>query len=304
MTPFDSREWKNGILDTEACRWLSAILFLFLFAPESAAAQKNGYPITPVLFTDVQVEDAFWSKRLETNRTVSIPHALAQCEITGRIRNFEIADSVLRGMIPEGKFCGRYGFDDSDVYKTMEGIAYALHTRYDAGLDARMDSLIEKVARLREDGIYTARQPERELGERTLETDERESRTYNVDIYGNNAHYYATGKRTLLNIALKSADLLVATFGPDKMHTVPGHQVTEMGLCKLYQVTGKKAYLDLADFFVHERGRGTPQGESYNQDHIAVDEQTEAVGHAVRAGYFYAGMADVAPGGIPLRADA
>jgi len=302
MTPFDSREWKNGILHTKTCLWLSAILFLFLFAPGSAAAQKNGYPITPVLFTDVQVEDAFWSKRLETNRTVSIPHALAQCEITGRIRNFEIADSVLRGMIPEGKFCSRYGFDDSDVYKTMEGIAYALHTRYDAGMDARMDSLIEKVARAQEkDGyLYTMRTikpdaswaKERWVNDRTKGSHE----LYNVGhLYeAAVAHYYATGKRTLLNIALKSADLLVATFGPDKMHTVPGHQVTEMGLCKLYQVTGKKAYVDLADFFVHERGRGTPQGESYNQDHIPVEEQTEAVGHAVRAGYLYAGMADVA----------
>ena len=108
------------------------------------------------------------------------------------------------------------------------------------------------------------------------------------------AHFAATGKRSLLEVALRSADLLVNTFGPDKMHTVPGHQVTEIGLAKLFLVTGERKYLELAKFFIDERGRSTPRGEVYNQDHLPVDEQTEAVGHAVRAAYFYAGIADVA----------
>ena len=283
-------------------RILPALLLGLAVMISAASAQPAGYPITPVQFTDVRVNDAFWSKRLETNRTVTIPHALHQCEVTGRIRNFKIADSVLRGIIPEGTFCSRYGFDDSDLYKLIEGIAYALHTHYDAALDARTDSLIATIGKAQEkDGyLYTMRTikpdaswaKERWVNDRTKSSHE----LYNVGhLYeAAVAHFYATGKRTLLDIALKSADLLVRTFGPDKMHTVPGHQVTEMGLVKLFQVTGKKEYLDLADFFIMERGRGTPQGESYNQDHVPILEQTEAVGHAVRAGYLYAGMADVA----------
>ena len=279
-----------------------SLVVLLIHTEQPVRSQETSTPITPVRFTDVRVEDEFWSKRLEINRTVSIPHALAQCEQTGRVRNFEIADSVLRGAISEGKFCSRYGFDDSDVFKVIEGVAYALHTRYDAALDARVDTLIGKIASAQEqDGyLYTMRTmkpeaswaPERWVNDRTKSSHElyNAGHLYEAAV----AHYYATGKRTLLDIALKNADLLVETFGPDKMHTVPGHQVTEIGLVKLYQVTRKREYLDLADFFIMERGHGTPDGEVYNQDHIPVLEQTEAVGHAVRAGYLYAGMADVA----------
>jgi uncharacterized protein len=281
----------------------AVILFFFCLVGLSRTyAQSTGYPITPVLFTDVKVSDDFWSKRLETNRTVSIPHALKKCDETGRIRNFDIADSVLKGEIAKGKFCSRYGFDDSDVFKVIEGIAYSLQTHYDADLDWRADTLIAKIARAQElDGyLYTMRTidaekswaKERWVNDRTHSSHE----LYNLGhLYeAAVAHYYATKKRALLDIALRSADLLVKTFGPDKMHTVPGHQVTEIGLVKLYLVTGKKEYLELADFFVNERGRGNPPGETYNQDKTPILDETEAVGHAVRAGYFYAGVADVA----------
>jgi uncharacterized protein len=275
---------------------------LYLAVVASVAAQPAGYPITPVLFTNVRVADDFWSKRLETNRTVSIPHDLLKCEETGRIRNFDIADSVLTGKIEKGTFCTRYGFDDSDIYKVIEGIAYSLQTHYDAALDARTDELIEKIRRAQEkDGyLYTMRTidaakswaPVRWVNDRMKASHE----LYNLGhLYeAAVAHYYATGKASLLDIALRSADLLVATFGPEKMHTVPGHQVTELGLVKLYLVTGKKEYLDLADFFVSERGKGDPAGETYNQDLTPILKETQAVGHAVRAGYFYAGVADVA----------
>jgi uncharacterized protein len=268
----------------------------------NSAAQNVGYPINPVIFTDVKVDDSFWLKRLETNRTVSIPHTLQKCLETGRVRNFDIADSVLRGVIEKGTFCSRYGFDDSDIYKLLEGIAYSLQTHYDAVLDARADTLIEKIRCAQEkDGyLYTMRTIDsakswaknRWVNDRT----EGSHELYNLGhLYeAAVAHYYATKKRNLLDIALKTADLLVATFGPGKMHTVPGHQVTEMGLVKLFQVTGKKEYLDLADFFVGERGHGNPPGGSYNQDVTPFLNETQAVGHAVRAGYFYAGVADVA----------
>jgi len=280
-----------------------AIIVSFLALPVVACGQDSGYPITPVHFGHVRLDDGFWAKRLETNRSVTIPHALAQCEITGRIRNFEIADSVLRGVIPEGTFCTRYGFDDSDVFKLIEGMAYAFHANTgDAEIDCRMDSLITKIASAQEqDGyLYTMRtmKPEASWANERWINDRMKGshELYNAGhLYeAAVAHFAATGKRTLLDVALKSADLLVETFGPGKMLTVPGHQVTEMGLVKLYQVTGRKEYVELADFFIRQRGRGTPQGETYNQDHIPVLEQTEAVGHAVRAGYLYAGMADVA----------
>lgn len=275
------------------------VLSLLVY-PSAASAQLKGYPITPVPFTAVAVKDAFWSPRIETNRTVTIPYAFKQCEETGRVRNFEIADSVLTGILQKGTFCSRYGFDDSDVYKIIEGAAYALHTRYDKDLDDYVDRLIAKIAKAQEeDGyLYTMRTmdpakswaKERWVNDRSNGSHE----LYNLGhLYeAAVAHFAATGKQTLLHVALKSADLLCETFGPTKMHTVPGHQVTEIGLAKLYLVTGQQKYLQLAKFFLDERGH--PKGETYNQDQLPVVEQTEAVGHAVRAGYMYSGMADVA----------
>jgi DUF1680 family protein len=255
-----------------------------------------------VPFTAVTVDDRFWSPRLETNRTVTIPHVFRMCEETGRIRNFQIADSVLTGRIDSGKFCSRYGFDDSDVFKSIEAASYALHTRYDERLDRYLDTLILRISRAQErDGyLYTMRTinprvswaNDRWVNDRTKSSHE----LYNVGhLYeAAVAHFAATGKRSLLDVALRSSDLLVQTFGPEKMHTVPGHQVTEIGLAKLFLVTGERKYLELAKFFIDERGRSTPRGEVYNQDHLPIEEQTEAVGHAVRAAYFYAGIADVA----------
>ena len=275
------------------------VLSLLVY-PSAASAQLKGYPITPVPFTAVAVKDAFWSPRIETNRIVTIPYAFKQCEETGRVRNFEIADSVLTGTLQKGTFCSRYGFDDSDVYKIIEGAAYALHTRYDKDLDDYVDRLIAKIAKAQEkDGyLYTMRTmdpakswaKERWVNDRSNGSHE----LYNLGhLYeAAVAHFAATGKQTLLHVALKSADLLCETFGPTKMHTVPGHQVTEIGLAKLYLVTGQQKYLELAKFFLDERGH--PRGETYNQDQLPVVEQAEAVGHAVRAGYMYSGMADVA----------
>ncbi len=266
----------------------------------TACAKDKGYPITPVPFTAIAVQDGFWSPRMETNRTVSIPYAFKQCEKTGRVRNFQIADSVLRGDIAHGTFCSRFGFDDSDVYKIIEGASYSLHTDYDQQLDSYVDSLISRIGRAQEkDGyLYTMRTidpakswaKERWVNDRTGGSHE----LYNLGhLYeAAVAHFAATGKKSLLTIALKSADLLCETFGSNKMHTVPGHQVTEIGLAKLSIVTGQRKYLDLAKFFLDDRGN--PKGETYNQDQLPVVEQTEAVGHAVRAGYMYSGMADVA----------
>ncbi len=258
------------------------------------------YPIRPVLFTDVSFSDTFWAKRLDTNRTVTIPFAFKQSEETGRIRNFEIA-----GRLAEGTFCSRYAFDDSDVYKVIEGASYSLALHPDPALGQYLDSLIAKIAKAQEpDGyLYTARtiDPAKVMpmaGKDRWVNEQESHELYNVGhLYeAAVAHYQATGKRTLLEVALKSADLIAKTFGPGLRRDVPGHQEIEIGLGKLYRLTGEGKYLALAKFFLDERGNAAGHklyGE-YAQDHVPVVKQTEAVGHAVRAAYMYSGMADLA----------
>jgi DUF1680 family protein len=276
------------------------LLLSFLAGSSTMRAQQHGYPLTPVPFTAVRVQDPFWGPRIETNRTVTIPYAFEQCAATGRLRNFAVADSVLHHLQPRGGFCSRYGFDDSDVYKILEGTAYSLQTHPDPGLEAMVDRLIDQIARAQEpDGyLYTMRtiDPEKSWAKERWVNDRVHSshELYNLGhLYeAAVAHAVATGKRSLLAIATKSADLLCATFGPGKMRTVPGHQGIEIGLAKLSLLTGRPQYLALAKFFLDERGH--PAGSTDFQDHQPVVEQSEAVGHAVRAAYMYSGMADVA----------
>jgi DUF1680 family protein len=263
-------------------------------------AVRRDYPIQPVPFTQVHVADQFWAPRIEINRTVSIPTAFDQCERTGRIENFVRAAEVLRGQDLKDRHAPGFPFDDTDPYKVIEGASYALSVRPDPKLEAYVDGLIAKIAAAQEpDGyLYTTRtidprHPHEWSGTARWEKEEILSHElYNAGhLYeAAYAHYQATGKRTLLDVALKNADLLVRTFGPGKRKIYPGHQIAEMGLVKLYRVTGKQAYLDLAKFLLDCRGGGS----SYNQADIPVVDQTHAEGHAVRATYMYSGMADVA----------
>jgi hypothetical protein len=268
----------------------------------TATTPARDYPTTSVPFTDVTFTDAFWAPRLETVRTVTIPAAFKQCELTGRIKNFEIA-----GGLAEGAFCSRYSFDDSDVYKLIEGAAYAIATKRDATLDAYVDGVIARIAKAQEpDGyLYTARtiapdNPMEMAGKTRWSNLQWSHELYNLGhLYeAAAAHYQATGKRTLLDVALKSAALVIKTFGPDGRRDVPGHQEIEIGLVKLYRVTGEQQYLDQAAFFLDERGRAAATGRTsygeYAQDHKPVAEQAEAVGHSVRAAYMYTAMADIA----------
>ncbi len=194
----------------------------------------------------------------------------------------------------------------------IEGASYSLSVTPDPKLDAYVDGLIAKIAAAQEpDGyIYTTRtidpkNPHRWAGpERWVFERDDSHELYDLGhlFEAAVAHHLATGKRTLLNVAIKAADLLVATFGPGKRTIWPGHQITEMALVKLYRVTGKEAYLTLAKFLLDERGpgpypegeRANPRGLNYNQAQLKVIEQSEPVGHAVRAVYMYSGMADVA----------
>jgi len=264
------------------------------------SSTRDDYPIQPVPFTAVKLTDNFWAPRIKKNASVTIPIAFGYCESTGRVKNFEIAAGN-----DTGKFQTIYPFDDSDVYKIIEGASYSLQTFPDPKLEAYLDTLIHKIGLAQEpDGyLYTNRTIAEKHGGKGLHEWASKNRwemdsvlsheLYNLGhIYeAAVAHYQATGKRTLLDIALKSADLVNRDFGLDRIKVYPGHQVIEMGLVKLYRVTGEKKYLDLARFFLDIRG---PKGRSYNQANLKPVDQTEAVGHSVRATYMYSGMADIA----------
>jgi uncharacterized protein len=290
-----------------------AIVLTLLLVTLSAAAQKRkaDYPVQPVPFTAVRLTDVFWAPRIETNRKITIPAAFQKCEESGRVNNFERAAQALRGE-PHDMKAPPYPFDDTDLYKVIEGASYVLNVQPDPKLDANVDGMIAKIAAAQEpDGyIYTTRtidpkNPHRWAGAARWVNERNDSHElYNLGhlFEAAAAHYQATGKKTLLTVATRAADLLVNTFGPGKRTTWPGHQITEMALVKLYRVTGKEQYLSLAKFLLDERGPGTipagetvnPRGLDYNQAQLRVIDQAEPVGHAVRAMYMYAGMADVA----------
>lgn len=277
------------------------MLITALFTISCSQNRIKDYPIQPVPFTSVHIEDQFWAPRIETNRAVTIPHAFAQSEKTGRIANFSVAGGALQG----GQQ-GSYPFDDSDVYKIIEGASYTLSVQKDEKLAAYLDSLIALIAAAQEeDGyLYTARTNnapylEEWGGKSRWSKLHMSHELYNMGhLYeAAAAHFQATGKRNLLDVALKSADLICATFGPGRVEFPPGHQVIEMGLAKLYRITGEEKYLQTARFLLDIRGKKSGGRElygPYSQDHIPILEQSEAVGHAVRAAYMYAGIADVA----------
>ena len=277
---------------------------------------KNGtvkrledYTYQDVPFTNVHFTDKFWAGRIETVRNVTVPFAFDKCEETGRIDNFAIA-----GKLKEGRFNSPYPFDDSDVYKIMEGAAYLLAVEKDPELDAYMDSLIYLIGKAQEpDGyLYTNRTISNPLHPWAAKHRWENERDNSHELYNVGhmyeaavAHYKATGKRTFLDIAIKNANLLCETFGPEpgKITVAPGHQEVELALVKLYRATGDTRYLNLSKFFLDARGKyeGYDRNSkdqfrcgAYWQDHLPVTQQDEAVGHAVRAGYMYAAMTDIA----------
>ena len=283
------------------------VLILSFLTSCSVFAQNKDYSFQPVTFTKVHLHDNFWLPRIKTNHTVTIPASFERCDKTGRVKNFEMAAAR------SGKFCTTFPFDDTDIYKTIEGASFSLSLFPDRQLETYIDSLIVKVAKAQEpDGyLYTARtiDPLHPHAWSGTERWEKE-RELSHELYNSGhlyeaaaAHYLATGKKNLLTIALKNADLVCSVFGHDKKHVAPGHEVVEMGLVKLYRITGKKEYLETAKYFVEERGHYSGydaksndpwRSGAYWQDDKPVTEQTEAEGHAVRAGYLYSAMADIA----------
>jgi DUF1680 family protein len=278
-------------------------IFLLLMTPVAAMAAERDYPHQAVPFTDVKLTDSFWQPRIETNRTVTIPFAFNKSRETGRIENFKVA-----GGLSDKPWVGGFGFNDSDVSKIIEGASYCLRVKDDPKLEAYLDKLIGYYAAAQEDDgylytLWTARDTVKDYDKvicRPLGDDRWSTIWFAHQLYclghmyeAGVAHHLATGKRNFLDICTKSADLACKTFNKDGLTEPPGHQEIEIGLAKLYRVTGKREYLELAKFLLERRGRH-PRRNQYNQTHKPVLEQDEAVGHSVRANYMYSAMADIA----------
>ncbi|GIO15512.1 hypothetical protein J19TS2_50670 [Cohnella xylanilytica] len=262
-----------------------------------------------VPFTKVTIDDAFWRPRLDVLSKVTIKACLDQCENTGRISNFAKAAGLM-----EGEFEGIY-FNDSDVYKVLEGAAYLLMSNRDPELEAEVDRIIELIAAAQEpDGYlctyFTLAAPESKW------TDMEKHEMYNGGhlIEAAVAYFEATGKRKLLDVACRMADHYDSVFGPGKRHWVEGHEEIELALVKLYRVTHEERYWKLALWLLEERGHGHGKGEiwdkkewgpAYCQDDVPVRDIEKATGHAVRALYLYTAMADVVhASGDPAYVDA
>lgn len=292
---------------------LSAAVFVPTMA-KNAKTLSNGYPFTQVPFTSVKIsQNTFWGARLKAAREVTVPLAFSKCESEHRYKNFEMAAYTLQHPNHEGlntkewdvsKFMG-FSFDDTDVYKTIEGASYILQTYPDKKLKAYIDSVLDVVGAAQEpDGyLYTARtiNPKHPHGwsgnKRWVKDEDLSHELYNLGhmVDAACAHYQATGSTKFLNIAKRYADCVVREVGPKagQATIVPGHQIAEMALARLYTLTGEKKYLDEAKYLLDYRGK-THIRNPYSQSQAPILEQKEAVGHAVRAGYMYAGIADVA----------
>lgn len=268
----------------------SAVLLLSV-AGGCGRTAADAARLRAVPFQQVEITDEFWSRRIEVNRRVTVLACLDQCERTGRIQNLAVA-----GRLAAGSFVGRR-YNDSDVYKVIEGAAYALHDRRDAALEERVDAIVDCIAAAQQpDGYvnsyYTIVKPQERFQD-TAHGHELYSAGHLIE--AGIAYFRATGKRRLLEVAIRFADLIDEEFGPDGRLDPPGHQELELALFKLAGMTGVPRYARLARFFLEQRGsrqRERLYGE-YSQDHLPVRAQTEPVGHAVRAMYQYCAMADL-----------
>jgi len=281
-----------------------AVVGLFSCQP-AKRSNFSDYPISQVNLNQVILTDAFWLPRIETVQKKTIKYAFDKCESEGRFENFITAGTVMNG--GEGKTRGSMPFDDTDVYKIIEGAAYSLISAPDPALEKYVDSVIHVIRMGQEpDGYLTTwrtidpmKPPARWVKPGPRWSDLGSSHElYNSGhmFEAATAYYWATGKRDFLDIAVKNADLLVAVFGDTANYEVPGHQIIETGLIKLYQITQNEDYLTLSKKFLDLRGDATRRRirGPYSQDHLPVTQQDEVVGHAVRAVYMYAGMTDIA----------
>lgn len=283
--------------------FITALGTILLSCTQSEKVIQPDFPIQNVDIRNVVISDDFWLPKIKLIQHATIDYAIEKCAEEGRMENFLIA-----GKQKEGTTRGQMPFDDTDLYKIIEGASNTLISNPDPELERYLDSLIAIIKIGQEpDGYLTTwftidrKKPPTHWvkpSEKRWENEVSSHELYNSGHLFEAAvtHYLATGKRNFLDIAIKNADLLVANFGPDKIRIPPGHQIVETGLIQLYRTTQNQAYLNLAKFFLDARGNAETHelyGE-YSQDHLPVTEQTEAVGHAVRAVYMYAAMTDIA----------
>jgi len=278
-------------------------LILTLLGCAKQQSKFYDYPISAVEIKNVTINDNFWLPKIKVIQDTTIRYAFDKCDKEGRMENFLIAGGVKSGQVR-----GKMPFDDTDLYKIIEGASYSLISEPNPDLDAYLDSIIAIIKIGQEpDGYLTTWftidpanppaywvKPSTHRWENEISSHELYNSGHLFEAAA--AHYLATGKKNFLDVAIKNADLLVANFGPDKLHCPPGHQIVETGLIKLYQITRNQDYLKLAKFFLDLRGDPTTHElyGAYSQDHLPVTAQIEAVGHAVRAVYMYAGMTDIA----------
>ena len=282
---------------------LSVALFVGCQTSTKHVSKKEGYPISAIDIKRVTLTDSFWLPKIRLIQDTTIQHAFEKCLQEGRMENFLIA-----GKRKAGSTRGKMPFDDTDLYKIIEGASYSLVSIPDPKLEAYLDSIIAIIKVGQEpDGYITtwftidrAHPPANWVKPSTRRW---ENEISSHELYNSGhlfeaaaAHYWVTGKKNFLDIATRNADLLVANFGKGKLSIPPGHEIVETGLVKLYTITHNKEYLDLAKYFIDVRGDSTTHRlyGAYNQDHIPVMKQEEAVGHAVRGEYLYAGVTDIA----------
>lgn len=270
------------------------------------------YPANGVSFTDVHFdEDSFWGERQKTARTVTLPYCLGRLKDTQRIQKFVWAGMHNADTSLVFAHVGEH-YDDSDVYKVLEGVAYSLQNYPDPELEAYADSLIGIIAKAQEpDGyLMTARtmdpaHPHPRVGaERWKYINQLSHELYMLGHLCESAvaYYYATGKTAYLDVARKYADCVCDAIGPEetKLHCSTGHQEAEIGLVKLYLVTGDRKYLDEAEYFLDVRYESFQEFKDdstalrWHQAFQPVVDQREAWGHVVKALYMYSGMADIA----------
>ena len=273
------------------------VLIIMISLKEVNAQGAKDYPFVPVPFTKVYINDEFWAPRILTNRQVTIPDTFKKSEETGRIKNFAIA-----GGLEEGEHEGIF-FNDSDVFKIIEGAGYSLNVNPDPKLKEYVDGVIAKIAAAQEeDGyLYTQRTINPSKVKEGAGVKRWDYMIHNHELYNVGhmyeaavAYYLATGEKNLLDVAIKNVNLIDSVFGPNKNLGVPGHEEIEIGLVKLFRLTGDNKYLDLAKFFIDQRGNSNGHdlyGE-YSQDHKPFVEQRKAVGHSVSCLLYTSDAAD------------
>ena len=282
---------------------LCILIFILAGCKKNSEHKLYDYPLSAVPINQVELTDHFWLPIIKTIQKTTIQYAFDKCETEGRMDNFLIAGGKMKGPVK-----GEMPFDDTDLYKIIEGASYSLISNPDPELEAYLDSIIAVIKTGQEpDGYITTWftidplnppaswvKPSTHRWENEISSHELYNSGHLFEAAA--AHYIATGKRNFLDIALKNADLLVENFGPGKLQIVPGHQIVETGLIKLYLITGNRKYLELSKDFLDWRGDTLTHKlfGSYSQDHLPVVDQDEVVGHAVRAVYMYAAMTDIA----------